>query len=516
MAGDEMAADRKTPETQYSEVPALEIEFGVDQNLAFSTPYKSQQQQQREELDEVIRDESEAAGPTVRQLVTMRSTDGHARALYRLLTLPIRAALETATIIPADGDNGEAEFIDLVLHTPPSQGGMKVTFHRFMSQLLGSVFEGFAAFEKVFWMPESGPLKGKYTLKKLAHRPAETVTFLTTKTGGFGGLRQRAVNGGKTIDVFIDPEYAFYYAAQEEERKFYGVSFFQSAFYHYDKKVRLYYTAHLAAQRAAVGTRVGTVPVNATRDAVQQFSKSLSNLAFAQWMMFPEGFKVDLLKEAGGYDFLSIINHHNHMMSESILANFFDNDTGGGGSEKGSLVNFARPGDDLFFLMLRAIMNDIADQINHYIIPQLIDYNFKGGTYPKFSWGTLTDEQRGAIASTFDKLATAGQSVNATPEFMRALEERVSAEMGLEIDYELVAEREIEEAALQQAQFGVPEAGFGDPNALPEDESGSDVEADSIADFETQALSLSRNSDSTLDAYADLVRMAGDFLDSAK
>ena len=56
-------------------------------------------------------------------------------------------------------------------------------------------------------------------------------------------------------------------AAQEEERKFYGISFFQSAFYHYDKKVKLYYTAHLAAQRAAVGTRVGTVPQQATKAA---------------------------------------------------------------------------------------------------------------------------------------------------------------------------------------------------------------------------------------------------------
>ena len=41
---------------------------------------------------------------------------------------------------------------------------------------------------------------------------------------------------------------ALYFANDEAERPFYGVSMFESAFYHYDKKTKLYYIAH---QRAA-------------------------------------------------------------------------------------------------------------------------------------------------------------------------------------------------------------------------------------------------------------------------
>src|SRR5690606_26810638 len=100
---------------------------------------------------------------------------GHARALYRLITLPIRAALQTSTFVPAEGGEAEAEFIKQVFTTPPGAGGMTVTFQRFMSQMLGALFDGFAAFEKVFWMPEHGPMKGKYTLKKLAYRPSDTI-----------------------------------------------------------------------------------------------------------------------------------------------------------------------------------------------------------------------------------------------------------------------------------------------------------------------------------------------------
>lgn len=447
------------------EIEALGTELGADTSgLAFATPFMpvavGVRKTPDEELLEVARDESEEQGPSTRQLCTMRRMDGQAQALFRLLILPIKSALRTASFVPAEDGEEEADFIEKVFTMAPQQGGMTVTFQRFMGQLLLSLFDGFAAFEKVFWMPIKGPMAGKITLKKLAYRPPETITFITDKNGGFAGLRQRIQKAGQFRDVYIDPDYAFYYAAQEEQRKFYGVSFFQAAFYHYDKKVKLYYTAHLAAQRAAVGTRVGTVPPNASMGAKREFQSALNNLAFAQFMMVPEGFKVEILREAGSFDFLNLINHHNNQMSKSILAGFFDKETGAGKGE-GSLVNFAQPGDDMFILMLRSIMDEIANQINHYIIPQLIDLNFQGGKYPEFTWGKLTDEQKAAISATFDKLASA-QTI--TPEFMRALEQNQAEEFGLDIDYEEVEEREAQEAEMAR-QGLTPDGQPLDPNA---------------------------------------------------
>ena len=483
---------------QYSEIPDLGVENGLDSSsLAYATPFRPaslglKRTPDEDNLLEVLRDEYDSPRPTVRQLSTMRRLDGHARALYRLLTLPIRASLTTAVFTPANDGEEEAEFIEAVFRTAPANGGMTNTFQRFMSQVLGALFEGFSCHEKVFWIPDRGPLKGKVTLKKLAFRPAETITFVADTSGGFAGVRQRSFAGGKSVDTFIDPEYVFYYAAQEDERKFYGVSFFESAFPHYDAKAKAYFTAHLAAQRAAVGTRVGTVPPNASVAAKNEFKKNLSNLALAQWMMVPDGFKVDVLREAGSFDFLNLINHHNHMMSESVLANFFDKDSGGGSGESGALVNFAQPGDDMFILMLRAVMDDIANSINHYIIPQLIDYNFKGSKYPTFTWGTFTDEQRQAIARTFDRLATAGQSINTSPEFMRELEKTQAAEMGLTIDWEVVEAREAEEKAAQAAMDagmlgGGPDGGdeamqavAGAPAELTDEELDSAVDLSSV------------------------------------
>lgn len=469
-------------------IDALDVEMGTE-GLPFTTPFQAVAVNTRgkvqADLQEVMREEGDERGPSIAQLVTMRRMDGQARALFRLLTLPIRASLTNSAFVAADGGEAEAQFITDVFSAPPSNGGMTVTFHRFMSQLLSGLFDGFSAFEKVFWIPPKGPLEGKVTLRKLAYRPSDTVTFVSDKNGGFAGFRQRTWNvlqAGKPVDVYIAPEYSFYYAANEEERKFYGVSFFQSAYYHYDKKVKLYFTAHMAAQRAAVGTRIGTVPGNASPAAKREFQQALANLIFAQSIMVPEGFAVDVKNESASFDFLSMVNHHNNQMSKSILAGFFDKETGAGANE-GSLVNFAQPGDDMFMLMLRAIQDEIANQINHYLIPQLVDFNFEGGNYPTFTWGKLSDEQKAAISATFDKLASAE---TVTPEFIRSLEQHQAVEFGIDVDYDAVEEREALEKQMEQTVMGVGAEGnplpmpTTDPNmAIPE---GAEDQVESLDD----------------------------------
>lgn len=505
----------------------LGVQIGADQNLPFSVPYQSDAEKNSDEnLYELLNGDIE--GPTVRQLVAMRRMDGQATALYRLLTLPIISAMSGVSFVPQNGGKEEAEFMTNVFSLPAEQGGMVVTFERVMSQLIQGLFDGFSPFEKVFWMPTFGPLKGKYTLKKLAYRPPETVTFITDENGDFAGLRQRVYFNGRYIDKHIPGERSFYFAAQEEQRKFYGVSFFQSAFYHYDKKSKLYYSAHLAAQKTAVGSRVGTFPLNATVQGKKDFAANLGNMSLAQWMMLPEGYKVELLKDTGGYDFLNIINHHNSQMSKSLLASFIDTSQGSGSNDR-SLNAPQSPSDDMFLLMLNAIMNDIAAVINHDLIPQLIDWNFSGSTdkYPKFTWGSLSDEQKSAINSLFQKLATvATAQQGVTPEFMRALEQDMSKELGLEVDYEAVKKREDEQAAqaaaLQQGAAGVgPDgqplpggAGAPAPGGSSGPSSGDVAASGSASDQQidswvNQNVSLSEVEDDTI------LRMAQDLMDAA-
>lgn len=449
----------------------LGVSYGVDEQLPFSTPFSplqygiNQPRKSTGQTYELPQYSFREGEPTITQLEVMRSRDGQAQRLHSVLTLPIRSALKGAKILPTDKGEKEAQFIRDVLYTSPLNGGMVVPFNMVMAQVLEALFVGFAAFEKVFWVPTKGPLKGKKTLKKLAHRPSSTVTFITDDHGGFAGFRQRVWAGPEQRDVYIEPKYAFYYAAREELRKFYGVSFFNSAFYHYDKKDKLYYTAHLAAQRSAVGTRIGTVPPGASASDKRLFSQALANMALAQYLAVPEGFEVDVLREGGNFDFLTLIDHHDSQMAKSVLASFLDGGSSGTASGSAPLVSFAEPGDDMFLLMLRAIMEDIATAINFHVIPQLIDLNFSSGKYPVFTWGELTDQQQAAVGDMFKQLAAAGQSLTVTPEFMRALETTMSEVMGLDIDYDKIDAREQEEQAAAEAQFAL-EQGLG-PDGAP-------------------------------------------------
>ena len=409
---------------------ALDFAVGVPYFLPFATPYRDSW--------EVFRDDP----VSVRQLVTMRRRDGQARALYRLLTKPLLAAMKNADVVPVDGTEGgleEAQFCKDLLMAPKSMGGMTHSFSRFLKQMMIALFNGFSAWELVYHVPTTGPNKGKITLRKMDWRPAETLTFLLDGQGEFNGFRQRTFFQGRTIDVKIPKETALYYAHEEAERPFYGVSMFESAFYHFDKKEKLYYIAHLAAQRAACGLRVGTMVPNAPAEDKNNFIKALAQLGLAQWIAVPTAdWTVQTLNEsASRFDFLGLINHHNSQMSKSVLAQWFDNEQGGGQGDS-TLVDFGKQDDVTFFLMLEGILEEMAEVITNFIFPRFVDWNFGTGKYPRFKWGPLTEEAKSAIQDTFDKLAAAGQQANVTPEFMLHLEQRLSEDFGFDIDYDKI------------------------------------------------------------------------------
>jgi len=422
-------------------------EFGLRQNLPFTTTW-TPPSGQGTTSNELWRPDDDT--PTIAQLVEMRKTDGQARALYRLITLPIRSALKGVTFTPAEGGEKEAEFIEQMLTLPPNGGGMTSSLNRVIAEMLLATFDGFSAFEQVYHIPKYGPLKGKICLRKLAYRPSDTVTFLLDDSGGFNGFRQRAYFKGQAMDVGIPRDRAFYFAVQEEERPFYGVSYFQSAFYHYDVKKKMYWLAHLAAQHRAVGSRIGEVPPSASELDKANFRAALEDFGVMQTIMLPPGFKVDNQYPSGTFDYMQLINHHNSQMSKSVLASFFDEQQGG---DK-ALVDFGKQSDALFLMGLQSIMEDVAYVINTHLIPKFVDWNFGSSKYPTFTWGPFTDEQKEAINDAFNKLSTAGQTLTVSEDFVFELEKIVAEDLGLPVDYEKVqAEKdEAKELAKQQQQ----------------------------------------------------------------
>lgn len=487
-----------------------EQEFGVPGDLPFTT------------FDEFLGQGRYQTFPNNRiavdALVEMRHRDGTARALWRLLTLPIRSALREAewvapeipdnektppagkkpptgasTAVPPTNDQGdetspttdipptplpqgkaaldptvkmpgddEVDFANQMFSLPPSGGGMTVSLTKLVRQTLLALFEGFSAFEEVRYVPDVGPLKGKIVLKKLAHRNASTVKFLTDEQGGYAGFRQQTINHGRMIDVIIDQNKSWYFAANEEENPYYGVSYFESAWHHYDTKRKLYYIAHIAAQFAAVKGRVGKYPPTSTKGERDKFRTALANFAFNTAVTIPHDYEVDAFDGGTGFDFVKLIEHHNTEMAVSILAKFLHDESRQVLIDNKQIDQAA----DFFVMQLEAIMNEIAESWSHYLMPKFIDWNFGSGIYPIFRFGVLADSTKDVIKEMLITVATA-QSSMLTDEFIREAEKKMAARLGLEVDYDAVAEREAAEKAKQdaltQSYYGSGAGGgFGD------------------------------------------------------
>jgi Protein of unknown function (DUF935) len=421
MASKDTSADvvEKPPESD------IGIEFGVQlQGMPFSEEFVGP--------DNLLIRVSE---PSVRQLVEMRRCDGQARALYRLLTMPVRMAAARASFLPEQGGEREAAFAEQLLRLPARSGGMRTPLHRVIGQMLLSVTDGFAAFELVYGSPKVGPLQGKWTLAKIAYRPSETVLFKVTDQGDYDGFQQRAMMpGGRYIDVHIKRNSSIYISCSEEENPMYGVSYFNAAYYHYDKKVKLYYLAHLAAQHRAVGSRLGKYPISATLKERRDFRTALANFGLGQAITAPSDGRwsvEDLGKSLGDFPFMDFINHHNSQMSKSVLAPFLDDDQGG----RKSAVDFGGQTDSFYQTLVSVLIAEHEDVFNNWLIPRFIDWNFGSEKYPKIKFGAISDKQLQLVKDAFDKLSSVG-AANATKPFLLELERTVAEDMGLEIDYE--------------------------------------------------------------------------------
>lgn len=423
---DEMVALARDPLAPSPE-PKLRRGIGEEMGVSLNLPFSSM----------VDASSWEVLNPepiTVDRLVNMRRSDAQVRALMRLVTLPIRAALRTAHVVADEGGSEQAKFIEEMLSLPAAAGGMMIPFRQVINQAMLAVVDGFAPFELVWKMPTDGPLAGKYTIHKMARRPPGTVTFITNDKGEYSGFRQRTHLHGQTVDAIIKPENSFYFAAQEEENPYYGVSYFLPAYWHHDKKIKMYYLLHLAAQMAAVPGRVGIEPPNASKQQKDAFFKALKDYGLGGALRLPMGFEfTEYNRKIELPQFVEIINHHNLMMSKSILA---QESMDAGERTNAPLVMNGTESADLFVQQVTTIMEDFENQINTMLIPNLIDWNFGSGKYPHWKFADLTGDQRTVMRQIFGALSVS-PSVNVTPDFVFELEQQVAKELGMDtLDYE--------------------------------------------------------------------------------
>lgn len=385
---------------------------------------------------------------SLQQLIFMTRNDGGARGILNAIKFPIKMARPQIEE-PKDAEGKaakEVEFIRKNLLGTPSEGGMDTPMRTVITRMALAIRDGYKIFEKV-WERRDGQI----WLKKLAYRSTLCTKFKWDKHGNITGAEQEVmdlVTGAWRKIPFIKDKIA-YYVYNAEENPYMGESAFLPVFYHYDKKHKLYAISHLAYQMTAIPTRVGYHPKTLFGESLDSFRDALKALGTVTSITVPDTTKIEPFESKRSLqDFLPLIQHHDSMMVRAFLVQFMNL----GQEGRGGSFALSQDQSDLFLMSLMGLLEDIAYVFNTQVIPQLIDWNFGTKQYPKIVFTPFSDTLRSAVMETFRSLLEA-RFPQVSEEFILKLEELVSDELGMELDYDAIKERiEADKAMMQQME----------------------------------------------------------------
>jgi len=355
--------------------------------------------------------------------ISMQQNDGEIQAIVRLLSLPIQST--PITIIPGKNDKGEKEFIETVFMGPEYMGGMTTPLQFIVADMTRAIFEGFRLYEKVAHIIKDGPYSGKIGWRKLAPRDVSTISLRADEHGGFNGAHQSCSFGKRTVDVNIPPDKCILYTFQKEKHWLYGESILKAAYYHYDKKHKLYYIAHKKAEIEALGLKILKINQNLTSAERTAAENTVDTIGVNSRITLPQGLELEINRATGGFDVLPLISHHNDQMSISALTQIVSQVKYaypyGKGTEQSKYLGMA----------IHSIMRQMETTLNTYAVAPLIDWNFASQSYPQIKLENLTDEVQILLARVFDKILSR-KEIEIPSDFIEEVTKKIGKKMELE------------------------------------------------------------------------------------
>jgi hypothetical protein len=251
---------------------------------------------------------------------------------------------------------------------------------------------GFSAFEPVWELREWAPNKTKpsanikrYTmLRKLATRPAQTVSYFTyDDNGGPVSMCQQALRSdGRTDEVHIPIQKLCVFTFDQDGGDLEGNSILRSAYQHWYYKDHLYKIDAIQKERHGIGVpeielQPGYSPED--KNVAHELGRNLrtnERAYIVRTTMMQVGFAelngnlVDALKSA---------EHHDGQIMKNIMVQFLNSGT----TEAGGNRATSSTQMDMFLKAMRYIAEIFCEGVNLYIIPNLVTYNFDTRKFPQ-------------------------------------------------------------------------------------------------------------------------------------
>lgn len=266
--------------------------------------------------------------------------------------------------------------------------GQSAPFLNVLEDILRMYEYGASVLEKVWtqgeWAPtRTGANRKNYTmLSKLAARPTPNVMkFYYDDFGGPNSIDYMAIRAdNKPEKVNIPVDKLVIFTNNRKGGNLQGKSILRTAYKHWYYKDNLYKIDGIQKERHGMGFPIGRLPLgytDADKVALQSLIKNIRTNEEGGAVL-PQGFDIEFAEMKGQpVNIMESIDHHNGMIMLNVMVQFLllGLSAGGGRATSGSQ-------QDMFTKSLRYIGNLICQQINLYVIPQLVGYNFDTKQYP--------------------------------------------------------------------------------------------------------------------------------------
>lgn len=313
----------------------------------------------------------------------MKRSDARVRASLRVVKMPVTGA--RWFIEPASKSVRDKNVADFVWEN--LECWMSTSFPQMLWEALLMLDYGYYMFEKVFDFGENtqGGPKGKIVWKKLAPRhPADVYEWELDKNGGPQAVWMQS---GGPQPVRIDIDKLLIFTFDKEAGNLEGMSILRSAYKHWFYKSQLEKIDAIQKERHGIGIPIIKLPPNfddKDKLIANELGRNLRTNESAH-VVLPPNWEIEFAKIQGQpVSCLDSIEHHDRLLMTNILAEFLHAKTNVSG-QAGTVFS------DIFVKSTRYMADIVADVINKYAIPQLVDYNWNKVGYPKLKARRIGD-----------------------------------------------------------------------------------------------------------------------------
>ncbi len=388
--------------TKVSEIANMElVEVGDDTILVVAPPHFSEPQNRNVELRDAdlavgaeigttqssfttfAREEynSELRGHEgLRKYDRMRRNDGAVYSALLAAKTPIKGA---KWYVQSASPEPQAKEIADFVHKNLTKW-MTYSWPRVLSEALLKLDFGYYMFEKVWAIRNIDGIERVYLKKLAARHPLDVIEWHFDRHGGPRMAEMESIDGETPVQIPIDKLVVFTHDHEAGDLR--GRSVLRSAYKHWFYAENAYKIDGIQKERHGIGIPIITLPVGfskSDKELAHEIGRNLRTNESAH-VVLPVAWEIIFAKlEGQPVSALETAVHHSRMIYKNLLLDALWGTSSDGAATAQQLM---------FYKSSRYTADVIADTINSWVIPQLVDFNWFGiEEYPELRVRKLGD-----------------------------------------------------------------------------------------------------------------------------